>query len=137
MRRFADAISDRKIRFALVGCGRIAANHFAAIRQHADRAELVSVCDVAPEALNAATELTGAKPHSNLASMLKGTDADAVILTTPSGLHSEQAIEISAGVARGPNRASTSPLRPTRNLVKFQPMSALPSSSAFAALRNL
>ena len=96
MRRFADAISGRKIRFALVGCGRIAANHFAAIRQHADRAELVSVCDVAPDALKAAAERTGAKPYTNLASMLKETDADAVILTTPSGLHSEQAIEIAA-----------------------------------------
>ncbi|MDH0343545.1 Gfo/Idh/MocA family oxidoreductase, partial [Chromobacterium haemolyticum] len=32
-------ITDRKIRFALVGCGRIAQNHFGALEQHADRAE--------------------------------------------------------------------------------------------------
>ena len=96
MRRFADAIQDRKIRFALVGCGRIAANHFAAIQQHGDHAELVAVCDVAPAALDAAAALTGAKPYRSMASMLKETDVDAVILTTPSGLHSEQAIEIAA-----------------------------------------
>jgi UDP-N-acetyl-2-amino-2-deoxyglucuronate dehydrogenase len=42
------AITDRKIRFALVGCGRIAANHIEALRQHADRAELVAVCDNRP-----------------------------------------------------------------------------------------
>ena len=29
-----DSITDRKIRFALVGCGRIAASHFEALRQH-------------------------------------------------------------------------------------------------------
>ena len=96
MRRFADAVQDRKIRFALVGCGRIAANHFGAIRQHAERAELVSVCDIAPGALEAAAALTGAKPYRSMTSMLKDTDVDAVILTTPSGLHSEQAIEIAA-----------------------------------------
>ena len=96
MRHFAEAIQNRKVRFALVGCGRIAVNHFGAIRQHAERAELVSVCDIAPAALEAAAALTGAKPYRSMTSMLKDTDVDAVILTTPSGLHSEQAIEIAA-----------------------------------------
>ena len=35
-----------KLRFALVGCGRIAQNHFAALTQHAARAELVAVCEI-------------------------------------------------------------------------------------------
>lgn len=94
MRHFADPITDRKIRFALIGCGRIAQNHFAALKQHADRAELVSVCDINPIALEAATKLTGAKPFSSLSSMLANTTADIVILTTPSGLHPDQAIEV-------------------------------------------
>lgn len=38
-------ITDRPIRFALVGCGRISANHIDALRQHAQRAEPVAVCD--------------------------------------------------------------------------------------------
>ena len=33
----AELIADRKIRLALVGCGRIALNHFNAIQKHADR----------------------------------------------------------------------------------------------------
>ncbi|HSC00167.1 MAG TPA: gfo/Idh/MocA family oxidoreductase, partial [Burkholderiaceae bacterium] len=37
-------ITDRKLRFALAGCGRIAANHFEAIKTHAARCELVDVC---------------------------------------------------------------------------------------------
>lgn len=96
MRQFADPITDRKLRFALAGCGRIAQNHFAALKQHADFAELVSVCDIDPVALQAAANLTGAKPYSSLSSMLAETTADIVVLTTPSGLHPDQAIEIAA-----------------------------------------
>ena len=96
MHSFADPISDRKLRFALVGCGRIAQNHFASLKQHADRAEIVSVCDIDPAALRAAANLTGAKPYSSLGSMLAETTADIVVLTTPSGLHPDQAIEVAA-----------------------------------------
>lgn len=94
MRQFPAPITDRKIRFALIGCGRIAKNHFAALKQHSDRAELVSVCDIDSKAREEAAELTGAKPFSNLSSMLADTTADIVILTTPSGLHPEQAIDV-------------------------------------------
>ena len=86
-------IIDRKIRFALVGCGRIAQNHFAAIAKHGERCELVDVCDVNPVALAAATEKTGACGHRSLSAMLSQTTADCIILTTPSGLHPTQAIE--------------------------------------------
>ena len=47
-------IRDRKLRLALVGCGRIAQNHFAALKQHASRAELVAVCDNQSAALEKA-----------------------------------------------------------------------------------
>ena len=91
---FTPPITDRKIRFALVGCGRIAQNHFAAMEKHADRCEVVDVCDINPAALTAAVEKTGARGHSRLADLLKHTTADCVILTTPSGLHPMQAIEV-------------------------------------------
>lgn len=94
MRQYPPPITDRKIRFALVGCGRIAKNHFAAIKQHADRAELVGVCDIDPKALAEAAIANDAKPYGSLTEMLAKCDADAFILTTPSGLHPEQAIQI-------------------------------------------
>lgn len=94
MRTFPKPILDRKIRFALVGCGRIARNHIAAIQTHSSRGEIVDVCDVAADARNAAAELTGARQHSQLMDLLEKTSADAVVLTTPSGLHANQAIEI-------------------------------------------
>jgi UDP-N-acetyl-2-amino-2-deoxyglucuronate dehydrogenase len=93
MRQYSPPIKDRRIRFALAGCGRIAANHFAAIAKHADRAELVDVCDTDPAALKKAIEQTGARGHDSLAKMLAATKADIVVLATPSGLHPEQAIE--------------------------------------------
>lgn len=86
--------ADRKVRFALVGCGRISANHFGALERHAEEAELVDVCDIDPVALQAAVERTGATGHDSLTEMLKKTTADIVVLTTPSGLHAEQAIEV-------------------------------------------
>ncbi len=86
-------VTGRKVRFALVGCGRIAANHFGAVKSHTDRCELTDICDVDPEALARAAKETGARPHRSLADMLAATSADCVILTTPSGLHPRQTIE--------------------------------------------
>ena len=39
-------IEGRKIKIALVGCGRISKNHFGSIEKHADDMELVAVCDI-------------------------------------------------------------------------------------------
>ena len=89
-------ITDRKVRFALAGCGRIAANHLGAIERHADRAELVAVCDTDAAAAQAAADRTGARAFGSYRAMLAECDADCVILTTPSGLHPQQAIEAAA-----------------------------------------
>jgi UDP-N-acetyl-2-amino-2-deoxyglucuronate dehydrogenase len=94
MRSFAPGITDRKIRFALVGCGRISGNHFGAIAQHHDRCELAGVCDIDPARLAEAAGNTGARPYTSLGAMLEGCAADAFIVATPSGLHPEQAVQI-------------------------------------------
>jgi len=96
MRTFPPAVLDRRIRFALVGCGRLAVNPFNAIAQHAERCELVGVCDINADALAGAAHATGARPYRSLTEMLARSDADAVIIATPSGLHPEQAIQIAA-----------------------------------------
>ncbi len=94
--RLSLPILDRPIRFALVGCGRISKNHIEAIAAHAGDAELVAVCDSKPEALAAAVALTGAAGFASLDALLAGSDADIVVLATPSGLHPQQAITIAA-----------------------------------------
>jgi len=83
-----------KIRFAVAGCGRIAQNHFAALKQHSARAELVAVCDNRPQAVTEAVVQTGAQGYASLDAMLARSDADVVVLATPSGLHSRQAIKV-------------------------------------------
>ncbi len=87
-------ITDRKVRFAVIGCGRIAQNHFESIKKHAERAELVAVCDTDPAALTAAQAKTGAEPFASLTELLAKARVDCVVLTTPSGLHPRQAIEV-------------------------------------------
>jgi UDP-N-acetyl-2-amino-2-deoxyglucuronate dehydrogenase len=92
-------ITDRKVRFAVIGCGRIAQNHFESIKKHSARAELVAVCDNDPAVLSAAVEKTGARGFSSLAELLANGNADCVVLTTPSGLHPRQAEEVArAGI---------------------------------------
>ncbi|MEW5878950.1 MAG: Gfo/Idh/MocA family oxidoreductase [Pseudomonadota bacterium] len=86
-------IRNRRIRFALVGCGRIAASHMDAIVKHAARCVLTDVCDVDDAALQSAVARTGARGHRSLSELLQSSDADCVILATPSGLHPQQAIE--------------------------------------------
>ena len=76
--------ASRKIRFALVGCGRISANHFEALEAHAASAELVGVADINPQALQRAIARTGAPGFPSLDALLDGCEPDVVILATPS-----------------------------------------------------
>lgn len=87
-------IKGRKLRLALVGCGRISVNHFGAIESRKNDIDLVDVCDIEPAALKSAVERTGATGYANLADMIKDTNADLVVLTTPSGLHPQQTIDL-------------------------------------------
>jgi UDP-N-acetyl-2-amino-2-deoxyglucuronate dehydrogenase len=87
-----EPIAGRRIRVAVVGCGRISANHFDALAAHADACEIVAVCDTDADALARAMARTGAPGFDSLDAMLAGSDADLVVLATPSGLHAAQAI---------------------------------------------
>jgi UDP-N-acetyl-2-amino-2-deoxyglucuronate dehydrogenase len=87
-----EPIAGRKIRFALVGCGRIATNHIAALRAHEADAELVAVCDADRQALATAVKTTGAHGFDALDDLLEQSNADVVSLATPSGMHPAQAI---------------------------------------------
>lgn len=89
-------IIGRRIRFAIVGCGRISERHIEAIGTYPDDAELVAVCDTDPAALEAARARTGVAAFASLEALLAGSDADVVVLATPSGLHAGQAIQAAA-----------------------------------------
>ncbi len=81
-----------KTGFALVGCGRVAAQHLRALEHHGARAEIVAVCDTDAERLAEATRATGAAGFASLEALLAEADPDVVVLASPSGLHPGQAI---------------------------------------------
>ncbi len=89
-------ITDRKIKVALVGCGRISASHFKSIEYHKEFVELVGVADSNPEALKVAMDVTKVQGYHSLTSLLSECSADLIILCTPSGLHAREAIMCAA-----------------------------------------
>ncbi len=84
--------AERKIKLAIVGCGRIAQRHINAARHHAHHIELVGVCDTDTESRERAAADTGTEPYNELAEVLARSEADVIALCTPSGLHPTQAI---------------------------------------------
>ena len=41
-----ETVVDRKIRIAVVGCGRVSKNHFKSIEMLKEDRELIAVCDI-------------------------------------------------------------------------------------------
>jgi len=85
-------ILDRKLRFAVVGCGRISKNHLDAVSTHAADIELVGLCDTEAERLEAAALEYGVAGYRALNDLLDDVHPDVLVLATPSGLHARQAI---------------------------------------------
>ena len=85
-------ISEKKIRLALVGCGRISKNHFSSIEKHSEQIELVAICDTNPNILGQHTKLFEVPGYSSMEQMLKSEQIDLAVLCTPSGMHANQTI---------------------------------------------
>lgn len=83
-------IKSKKIRIALVGCGRISKNHFESIRSNSEHISLVSICDNNKKVLSQYEEIYNVNGYYDLKDMLSNEDLDLVAICTPSGLHSEQ-----------------------------------------------
>ena len=85
-------ITNRKIRIGIVGCGRISKNHFESIKKYQEEFELIGVCDSNPLVLEAAKREHKVPGYLSIDDMLTSEKLDVVVLCTPSGLHSDQAI---------------------------------------------
>ena len=81
----------KDFRIALVGCGRIAANHFDAIKK-IDGLNLVAVSDVVEERARVAGDANRVPWFRSYTEMLKKVECDVVAIATPSGLHPEQGV---------------------------------------------
>ncbi len=85
-------VINRKIRIAIVGCGRISMNHFGSVQEHAQDLELVAVCDIDARTLGAHQEQYGVPGYRDIEEMLQKEQLDLVVLCTPSGTHPDQAV---------------------------------------------
>jgi UDP-N-acetyl-2-amino-2-deoxyglucuronate dehydrogenase len=83
-------IQDRKIRIAVVGCGRISKNHFGSIEKHAENIELAAVCDNNPATLREHADRYSVPGYLLMEEMLQKEKLDLVAICTPSGLHPTQ-----------------------------------------------
>ena len=81
----------RDFRVALVGCGRIAQNHFDSVKQ-IDGLSFTAVCDIVESRAKNAGELLGVPWFTDYERMLREAECDVVVISTPSGLHPQHGI---------------------------------------------
>lgn len=81
------------IRFALVGCGTIAAKHVEAISR-LDGAEVAAVCDISSDAARAMGERLGVPFFTSPAAMAEAVAFDVFSILTPSGDHAAQVLDL-------------------------------------------
>jgi UDP-N-acetyl-2-amino-2-deoxyglucuronate dehydrogenase len=86
------AIIGRKIKIAVVGCGRISRNHFGSIEKYSGELELVAICDIDPLVLAEHAETYKVPAYRDMEEMLQNEQIDLVALCTPSGIHPDQAV---------------------------------------------
>lgn len=81
----------KKIRFALIGCGRIATRHAEHIN---NLGELKAVCDIIPDKANELGTKYKANIYTDMDVLLeKEKDIDVVSICTPNGLHYSQTVK--------------------------------------------
>ena len=85
-------IQNRKIRIAIVGCGRISKNHFGSIEKHKDNIELVAICDIDNKVLDSHKEQYQVNAYLKLDEMLEKESIDLIVICTPSGVHPDQVV---------------------------------------------
>jgi len=88
--------SKKNIKFALVGCGRIAKRHSDLLgSKQIDGAELAAVCDIIPEKARRLGQQFGVPFYTDMFEMLEKTAVDAVSILTESGKHAKHVVELS------------------------------------------
>jgi UDP-N-acetyl-2-amino-2-deoxyglucuronate dehydrogenase len=80
----------KKIRVAIVGCGRISVNHFKSLEENKDNIELISICDINQNTLSKHKNKYKVPGYLNIEDMLKKENLDLVAICTPSGTHACQ-----------------------------------------------
>lgn len=85
------------MKYALIGCGRIAVNHIKAVQNN--KLELIAVCDIVPEHMeellkhSAMAEDKGIHRYTDYKEMLAKEQPELTAIATESGKHAEIALE--------------------------------------------
>jgi len=82
-----------ELRFAIIGCGRIAKNHLGPITE-LPGAKLAAVCDLISERAEGYAQKYSVPAYTNYHTMLKKEDVDVVCILTPSGIHPQHSIDV-------------------------------------------
>lgn len=106
---------ERKFRFALVGCGKVARKHMKAIIHNMDLVELVALVDTDDKAMVSllehsslsAEQKSGIVFYQDYRQMLDEQRPDIVAITTPSGTHAKIGL---AAIHRGANLILEKPM---------------------------
>jgi UDP-N-acetyl-2-amino-2-deoxyglucuronate dehydrogenase len=85
----------KRLRFAIVGCGKIAQRHAAQI---VERGELLAVCDIVQDKADKLAAKYNAVPYYDVEKLLRQVDAEVISVCTPNGLHASHSI---AALQRG------------------------------------
>ena len=76
------------LKFALVGCGRIAKRHSELLSKgHIEGAVLVAVCDINEEKAMAIASSAGVSAYFDMHEMMRSETVDVVVVLTESGSH--------------------------------------------------
>lgn len=89
-----------KLKFAILGCGRISYKHIEALINNKDHIELVAVCDLVEEKATERREQyenaikdSNVEVYTNYKKMLESEKIDVVSIATESGYHAKHAID--------------------------------------------
>lgn len=86
-------VRQKKVSFALIGCGAIAGKHVAAINR-LDNAEVIAACDTNPEITKTFGEKHSIPVFDNIEGMILKTNPDVLNILTPSGMHGKNILEL-------------------------------------------
>jgi len=84
---------NKKIRFAIVGCGAVSKKHFLSIERIPD-AELAAVCDINKDQAQIVADKYGVKAYCNPTEMAENEKFDVLMILTPSGNHAKIMLDL-------------------------------------------
>ena len=85
------------IRLAVVGLGKMGMSHHAMINAH-PRVKVAAVCDGTGYVLYVLNKYTGVPTYTDFDKMLAEVELDAIIIATPSSMHTKM---VKAALAKG------------------------------------